>query len=93
MASEGESTRVDKLVRDIYGGDYERFGLPGWAVASRCGFTAALCLNLLLKNHSASITEQDFLIHTSQMNSQHNAIMSLLMYLFCLTVAFDLIFL
>lgn len=37
MASQGESTRVDKLVRDIYGGDYERFGLPGWAVASRCG--------------------------------------------------------
>lgn len=36
MASQGESTRVDKLVRDIYGGDYERFGLPGWAVASRC---------------------------------------------------------
>lgn len=35
MASRGESTRVDKLVRDIYGGDYERFGLPGWAVASR----------------------------------------------------------
>ncbi|XP_032366952.1 pantothenate kinase 3 isoform X2 [Etheostoma spectabile] len=26
MASEGESTRVDKLVRDIYGGDYESFG-------------------------------------------------------------------
>uniref|UniRef100_A0A4W6DR16 Pantothenate kinase 3 n=1 Tax=Lates calcarifer TaxID=8187 RepID=A0A4W6DR16_LATCA len=37
MASQGESTRVDKLVRDIYGGDYERFGLPGWTVASRCG--------------------------------------------------------
>lgn len=36
MASLGDSTRVDKLVRDIYGGDYERFGLPGWAVASRC---------------------------------------------------------
>lgn len=35
MATEGESTRVDKLVKDIYGGDYERFGLPGWAVASR----------------------------------------------------------
>ena len=35
MASQGESTRVDKLVRDIYGGDYERFGLPGFAVASR----------------------------------------------------------
>lgn len=35
MASHGDSTKVDKLVRDIYGGDYERFGLPGWAVASR----------------------------------------------------------
>ncbi|NXP87599.1 PANK2 kinase, partial [Passerina amoena] len=34
MASHGDSTKVDKLVRDIYGGDYERFGLPGWAVAS-----------------------------------------------------------
>ncbi|KAK0143898.1 Pantothenate kinase 2, mitochondrial [Merluccius polli] len=37
MASQGESTRVDKLVKDIYGGDYERFGLPGWAVASSFG--------------------------------------------------------
>ncbi|XP_013873476.1 pantothenate kinase 2, mitochondrial isoform X2 [Austrofundulus limnaeus] len=26
IASQGESTRVDKLVRDIYGGDYESFG-------------------------------------------------------------------
>ncbi|XP_069567853.1 pantothenate kinase 2, mitochondrial isoform X2 [Brachyistius frenatus] len=26
MASEGESTRVDKLVRDIYGGNFESFG-------------------------------------------------------------------
>ena len=26
MASRGDSTKVDKLVRDIYGGDYERFG-------------------------------------------------------------------
>nr|XP_020856693.1 pantothenate kinase 2, mitochondrial isoform X2 [Phascolarctos cinereus] len=34
MASRGDSTKVDKLVRDIYGGDYERFSLPGWAVAS-----------------------------------------------------------
>lgn len=42
MASQGESTRVDKLVRDIYGGDYERFGLPGWAVASRCGLQLLL---------------------------------------------------
>lgn len=29
------SPKVDKLVRDIYGGDYERFGLPGHIVASR----------------------------------------------------------
>lgn len=35
MASKGDSTQADRLVRDIYGGDYERFGLPGWAVASR----------------------------------------------------------
>lgn len=35
MAAKGDSTQADKLVRDIYGGDYERFGLPGWAVASR----------------------------------------------------------
>ncbi|XP_047201747.1 pantothenate kinase 2, mitochondrial isoform X3 [Girardinichthys multiradiatus] len=45
MASQGESTRVDKLVRDIYGGDYERFGLPGWAVASRCGLQLLRCSN------------------------------------------------
>ncbi|KAJ3613386.1 hypothetical protein NHX12_019635 [Muraenolepis orangiensis] len=37
MASQGESTSVDKLVKDIYGGDYQRFGLPGWAVASSFG--------------------------------------------------------
>ncbi|KAJ6658603.1 hypothetical protein lerEdw1_019991 [Lerista edwardsae] len=37
MASQGDSTKVDKLVRDIYGGDYERFGLPGWTVASSFG--------------------------------------------------------
>lgn len=51
MASQGESTRVDKLVRDIYGGDYERFGLPGWAVASRwrvgSGVKLSYCLNYI----------------------------------------------
>lgn len=35
MAEEGDSTKVDKLVRDIYGGDYNKFGLPGDLVASR----------------------------------------------------------
>lgn len=35
MASKGDSSNVDKLVKDIYGGDYQRFGLQGSAVASR----------------------------------------------------------
>jgi type II pantothenate kinase len=37
LASEGDSTKVDKLVKDIYGGDYQRFGLPGHIVASSFG--------------------------------------------------------
>lgn len=35
LAASGDNTTVDKLVRDIYGGDYARFGLPGDLVASR----------------------------------------------------------
>jgi len=35
LASEGDSKNVDKLVRDIYGGDYSRFNLSGDTVASR----------------------------------------------------------
>ncbi|KAL4640229.1 pantothenate kinase 3-like isoform X1 [Arapaima gigas] len=52
MASRGESTRVDKLVRDIYGGDYERFGLPGWAVASSFG-------NMMCKEKQMSVSKED----------------------------------
>jgi len=37
MAEDGDSTKVDKLVRDIYGGDYTKFGLPGDLVASSFG--------------------------------------------------------
>ncbi|XP_044005185.1 pantothenate kinase 3 isoform X4 [Aphidius gifuensis] len=37
LATEGDNTRVDKLVKDIYGGDYSRFGLPGDLVASSFG--------------------------------------------------------
>lgn len=37
LAAEGDNRNVDKLVRDIYGGDYERFGLPGDLVASSFG--------------------------------------------------------
>lgn len=35
LASNGDNVGVDKFVREIYGGDYERFGLPGDVVASR----------------------------------------------------------
>lgn len=35
LATKGDNRKVDKLVRDIYGGDYDRFGLTGDLVASR----------------------------------------------------------
>ena len=37
LAASGDNKKVDKLVRDIYGGDYERFGLSGDTVASSFG--------------------------------------------------------
>ena len=37
LAAKGDHTNVDKLVRDIYGGDYSRFGLTGDIVASSFG--------------------------------------------------------
>ncbi|KAM3956843.1 pantothenate kinase 3 fbl isoform 3-T3 [Aphomia sociella] len=37
LAASGDNITVDKLVRDIYGGDYARFGLPGDLVASSFG--------------------------------------------------------
>ncbi|KAL1122791.1 hypothetical protein AAG570_003117 [Ranatra chinensis] len=37
LATKGDNTKVDKLVKDIYGGDYDRFGLPGDLVASSFG--------------------------------------------------------
>ena len=43
LAARGNNENVDKLVRDIYGGDYERFGLGGNIVASRY----VLCLALI----------------------------------------------
>ncbi|KAI8789170.1 pantothenate kinase 3 [Biomphalaria glabrata] len=36
LASKGDSTNIDKLVKDIYGGDYDKFGLKGETVA--CSF-------------------------------------------------------
>ncbi|XP_029449416.1 pantothenate kinase 2, mitochondrial isoform X3 [Rhinatrema bivittatum] len=52
MASLGDSTKVDKLVRDIYGGDYERFGLPGYAVASSFG-------HMMTKEKQESVRKED----------------------------------
>ncbi|XP_075428605.1 pantothenate kinase 2, mitochondrial isoform X4 [Ascaphus truei] len=52
MAALGDSTTVDKLVRDIYGGDYERFGLPGYAVASSFG-------NMMSKEKRDSVSKED----------------------------------
>ncbi|KAM9446478.1 pantothenate kinase 3-like [Clarias gariepinus] len=52
LASRGESSHVDKLVRDIYGGDYERFGLPGWAVASSFG-------SMMCKEKRDAVSKED----------------------------------
>ncbi|XP_023690377.1 pantothenate kinase 3 isoform X1 [Paramormyrops kingsleyae] len=52
LASKGDSTHADKLVRDIYGGDYERFDLPGWAVASSFG-------NMIYKEKREAVTKED----------------------------------
>jgi type II pantothenate kinase len=35
LAAKGVGSKVDKLVKDIYGGDYDKFNLPGDTVASR----------------------------------------------------------
>lgn len=34
LTSKGDSTQANKLVRDTYGGEHERFCLPVWAVAA-----------------------------------------------------------
>jgi type II pantothenate kinase len=52
LATGGDNTRVDKLVRDIYGGDYERFGLPGDLVASSFG-------QMNSKEKRATVTRED----------------------------------
>ncbi|XP_049319860.1 pantothenate kinase 1a isoform X1 [Astyanax mexicanus] len=52
MASKGDSTNADKLVRDIYGGDYQRFGLQGSAVASSFG-------HMMSKEKRDSISKED----------------------------------
>ncbi|KAG7271610.1 hypothetical protein CRUP_009268 [Coryphaenoides rupestris] len=52
MAAKGDSTNADKLVRDIYGGDYQRFGLQGAAVASSFG-------HMMCKEKRESVSKED----------------------------------
>lgn len=67
MASKGDSTNVDKLVKDIYGGDYERFGLQGSAVASRC---VCVCVRGHVRAHSCTST---IFIMNSQVLKTHTS--------------------
>uniref|UniRef100_A0AAG5DS34 pantothenate kinase n=1 Tax=Anopheles atroparvus TaxID=41427 RepID=A0AAG5DS34_ANOAO len=52
LATTGDHKKVDKLVKDIYGGDYERFGLPGELVASSFG-------QMHLQERRASVSKED----------------------------------
>ncbi|UYV81460.1 PANK1, partial [Cordylochernes scorpioides] len=52
LAEHGDSTKVDKLVRDIYGGDYSRFNLSASTVASSFG-------NMMSRDKRESVTRED----------------------------------
>ncbi|KAK9508711.1 hypothetical protein O3M35_006203 [Rhynocoris fuscipes] len=52
LATEGDNTKVDKLVKDIYGGDYDRFGLPGDLVASSFG-------QMMSSDKRANVSKED----------------------------------
>lgn len=52
LAEQGDSTKVDKLVKDIYGGDYLKFNLRGNTVASSFG-------NMNSKERRTSSTRAD----------------------------------
>jgi len=52
LADKGDNKNVDKLVKDIYGGDYERFCLPGDIVASSFG-------QMSLNEKIASVKKED----------------------------------
>ncbi|PSN54775.1 Pantothenate kinase 1 [Blattella germanica] len=59
LATGGDNTRVDKLVRDIYGGDYEKFGLPGDLVASRMRSRVHSFGQMNSKEKRARVTKED----------------------------------
>ncbi|XP_050337078.1 pantothenate kinase 3 isoform X1 [Bactrocera neohumeralis] len=52
LATKGDNRKVDKLVRDIYGGDYDRFGLTGDLVASSFG-------QMHIKDKRSSVSRED----------------------------------
>jgi len=52
LAAKGDNKLVDKLVRDIYGGDYDRFGLSGDIVASSFG-------QMNIEERSAGASKED----------------------------------
>lgn len=52
LASAGDHSNVDKLVKDIYGGDYQRFGLSGNTVASSFG-------NMWKKEERDKVSKED----------------------------------
>ncbi|ALC43822.1 fbl, partial [Drosophila busckii] len=52
LATKGDNRKVDKLVKDIYGGDYNRFGLPGDLVASSFG-------QMHINDKRLSVTRED----------------------------------
>jgi len=59
LATRGDSTKVDKSVRDIYGGDYSKFGLPGDIVASSFG-------NMNISERRSTATREDLARATLQ---------------------------
>ncbi|XP_076471697.1 pantothenate kinase 3-like [Babylonia areolata] len=52
MASKGDNHKVDRLVQDIYGGDYKRFSLKGDLVASSFG-------HMMSKQRREEATKED----------------------------------
>ena len=52
LAAAGDSNKVDRRVRDIYGGNYGRFGLNGDVVASSFG-------QMNLQDKRAEVTKED----------------------------------
>mgnify|MGYP002804046671 FL=1 len=60
LAAKGDNKTVDKLVKDIYGGDYTRFGLPGDVVASSFG-------SMILAEKRATVKKEDLACATLMM--------------------------